>query len=422
MRLNIATFFLKLLAGKNLVVIPVLFIGFFISCKKEEIPSTPGAIAGPINICPGETGVTFSITPVAGSTFYLWTVPEDAKITSGQGTTSIVITFGKRSGSICVRSNNSKQYSDVSCVEISQGGVKDTWCREMDFKPGARTEAVGFSIGNKGYVGTGVDFISGQLRDFWEFDPVLNVWTQKAPFGGVVRFDAVGFSIGNKGYVGTGYIGTSFLKDFWEYDPLTNHWVQKADCGDAPRGFAFCFSIGNKGYIGSGSDGFLSTRTDFLEYDPELDRWTQKAAVVPRNVGTAFSIGNKGYLGAGSNLGTSHNDFWEFDPADSSDGFDIHNNPIGKWNQKASFPGPPRYAAAGFSLIGKGYIGTGYDGNIYYKDFYEYDPILNTWLPKTDFAGEMRSYAFGFAIGKNGYIGGGNNVDGALRNFWVYGQ
>ena len=41
------------------------------------------------------------------------------------------------------------------------------------------------------------------------------VWVQKADFGGVARFTAVGFSIGSKGYVGTG----SLQKDFWEYTP-----------------------------------------------------------------------------------------------------------------------------------------------------------------------------------------------------------
>lgn len=400
----------------------IFFIASFISCKKEKSPSTPGAIAGPKNLCPGEAGVTFSIDPVETSTYYLWTVPEDAQITSGQGTTSIVITFGKQSGSICVRSNNNKEVSDASCMQLTQGGVANTWCRQMDFKAGARTEGVGFSIGNKGYIGTGADLVAAQHRDFWEFDPALNEWTQKANFGGVERFDAVGFSIGNKGYIGTGYIGTAYLKDFWEYDPISNQWLQKADCGDIPRGFAFSFSIGNKGYIGSGSDDFFSTRTDFLEYDPDLNTWTPKATVVPRNVGVGFSIGNKGYLGLGTDGSTSYNDFWEYDPTDTSNGFDVNNNPKGKWNQKASFPGAPRYGSAGFSIDNKGYIGTGYDGNFNYKDFFEFDPISNTWVQKADFGGETRGYGIGFAIGKNGYIGIGNNADGALSNFWVYGQ
>ena len=41
-------------------------------------------------------------------------------------------------------------------------------------------------------------------KDFWEYDPATNTWTQKADFGGTTRSVAVGFSIGSKGYIGTG--------------------------------------------------------------------------------------------------------------------------------------------------------------------------------------------------------------------------
>jgi N-acetylneuraminic acid mutarotase len=400
----------------------IFFIAFFISCKKEKSPSTPGVITGRKNLCPGETGVIFSIDPVEFSTYYLWTVPDDAKIISGQGTTTVIINFGKKSGSICVRSNNENEVGGASCMELTQGGVSNSWCREMDLTAGVRTEAVGFSIGNKGYIGTGVDAAAVQHRDFWEYDSGLNEWTQKADFGGGPRFDATGFSIGNKGYIGTGYIGTAYLKDFWEYNPQTNQWLQKADCGTVPRGFAFGFSIGNKGYIGSGSDDFFSTRTDFLEYDPIVDQWTEKANVVPRNVAVGFSIGNKGYLGVGTDGSTNYNDFWEFDPLDTSNGLDLNNNPLGKWNQKASFPGAPRYGAVGFSISNKGYIGTGADGNFYYQDFYEFDPVSNSWVQKVDFAGESRGYGIGFSIGNNGYIGTGNKIDGPFSDFFVFGQ
>ena len=43
-------------------------------------------------------------------------------------------------------------------------------------------------------------------NDFWEYDPTTNTWTQKANFGGTPRDGAVGFSIGSKGYIGTGEI------------------------------------------------------------------------------------------------------------------------------------------------------------------------------------------------------------------------
>ena len=44
-----------------------------------------------------------------------------------------------------------------------------------------------------------------------------NPWTQKANFTGTARSAAASFSIGTKGYIGTGYdaSGTN-LQDFWE--------------------------------------------------------------------------------------------------------------------------------------------------------------------------------------------------------------
>lgn len=79
--------------------------------------------------------------------------------------------------------------------------------------------AVGFSIGSKGYIGTGVT--SSNIKDLWEYDPNTNVWSRKSDFGGEARDWAVGFSIGNKGYIGTGAKNDSsyFYNDFWEYTP-----------------------------------------------------------------------------------------------------------------------------------------------------------------------------------------------------------
>ena len=59
-----------------------------------------------------------------------------------------------------------------------------------------------------------------------------NTWTQKANFGGFGRWLAVGFSIGHKGFIGTGQdLNNNYRKDFWEYDTSTNTWSQKADFG-----------------------------------------------------------------------------------------------------------------------------------------------------------------------------------------------
>src|SRR6185369_8513884 len=52
-------------------------------------PATPGTISGAANFCSGRTGVAYSISSVPTATSYFWTVPSNATVASGQGTTTI---------------------------------------------------------------------------------------------------------------------------------------------------------------------------------------------------------------------------------------------------------------------------------------------------------------------------------------------
>src|SRR3954465_8837557 len=107
--------------------------------------------------------------------------------------------------------------------------AQGTWKQKADFAGTKRFAAVGFSIGSKGYVGTGGIDGNTNYKDFWEYDPVTNAWSQKADFGGTARLYANGFSIANRGYIGLGESGTAPNNDFWEYDPAGNKWTKKAD-------------------------------------------------------------------------------------------------------------------------------------------------------------------------------------------------
>jgi hypothetical protein len=147
----------------------------------------------------------------------------------------------------------------------------NVWTKKADFGGAARSRAVGFSIGTNGYIGTGLAGWDGDsdLKDFWEYDQATNLWTQKTDFGGTARNGAVGFSIGTKGYIGTG----NNSKDFWEYDQANNMWTRRVDFEGSARGSAVGFSIGNKGYIGTGFSSGTYTYFafyDFWEYDPTL--------------------------------------------------------------------------------------------------------------------------------------------------------
>ena len=285
----------------------------------------------------------------------------------------------------------------------------NTWTQKTDFGGTARHQPVSFSIGSKGYLGTG----SG-TKDFWEYDPVADTWTQKADFAGTARSAAVGFSIGNKGYIGTGRdytIGTLCTRDFWEYDPVANIWTQKADFGGTAREEAVGFSIGSKGYLGTGAVIVGSAYyRDFWEYDPVANAWTRKADFggTARCAAVGFSIGTKAYLGSGYNGSSYFLDFLEYDPAADT------------WTTKANFAGTGRSHAVGLSTGSKGYIGTGY-GNGFKTDFWEYDAVADAWAQKADFGGLGRSYATGFSIGDKGYIGAGYGYGAILfKDFWEY--
>ena len=299
-------------------------------------------------------------------------------------------------------------FFDAAIIYAQQQTTTGVWKRKADFGGVARNGAVGFSIGNKGYIGTGFYGNEGYLKDFWEYDPATDIWIRKADFPGNARQFGSGFSIGNKGYIGLGHDSTVYYADFWEYDPATDKWTRIADFAGGGRNAATGFSIEGKGYIVAGLS--FDNHKDCWEYDPVADKWTQKTDFggEPRSISIGFSIGNKGYVGTGlGDFGNKYlKDFWEYDPASDT------------WTQKANLP-LERSSGACFSIGDKGYIGTGYDFQDELKDFWEYDPVTNAWVQKTDME-VGRSSAVGFSIGGKGYIGTGYGITGFAKDFWEF--
>ncbi len=285
----------------------------------------------------------------------------------------------------------------------------DSWLEKGNFAGLKMFGSVGFSIGSKGYIGTGTS--NSKLTDFWEYDPTNDTWSQKANFGGTARVYASGFSIDTKGYIGCGNDGT-LTKDFWEYDPATNIWTRKADFGGDPRSAAVAFSIGSKGYIGTGLIDATTRVNDFWEYDPAMDTWTQKSNFggSTRAYAAGFSIGNKGYIGTGNHPGTLEKDFWEYNPENDS------------WVKKADFAGAGRFQAIGIGTGTKGYIGLGDVGSDYSIDFWEYSQSQDTWTKRTNFGGQSRSLSIGLSIDNKVYVGLGYNSLTAIKynDFWEY--
>lgn len=77
---------------------------------------TPGNIDGPLNICQGQAGLSYSVPAITNATSYSWSLPAGATISSGINTNSITVNYSSiaTSGNITVIGNNSCGNSSAS--------------------------------------------------------------------------------------------------------------------------------------------------------------------------------------------------------------------------------------------------------------------------------------------------------------------
>ncbi|MFI5171869.1 MAG: kelch repeat-containing protein [Chitinophagales bacterium] len=300
------------------------------------------------------------------------------------------------------------------CLIIKNSHAQ-AWEQKADFPGDGRSSVVSFSFPDYGFIGTGYDGEDFR-RSFYAYDPYNDLWTQTESLGGIAgegleRNVAAAFTIGNKGYIGTGQSGDPFLNDFWEYNYLTNIWALKASVGGVDRRCAVGFSVNGKGYIGLGQDE-SGYKNDLWEYDTLSNTWTQKADFTgtPRRLAIAFVIGAKAYVGTGDDGGFAK-DFYEYNPISNS------------WFLRNDFDGSPRYGAAGFALNGKGYLACGYDTTLAnVTDFWEYDPSADSWTQMPDFPGGARANLTAFVVDTLAFVGMGYDDTSFRYDIWLWGD
>lgn len=86
----------------------------------STLPAQPSAITGTASVCPGQTGLNYNITNVAGLT-YNWTVPTGWTITAGQNTNSITVTAGSNPGNIIVTPSNLCGSGTAQTLAVTMG-------------------------------------------------------------------------------------------------------------------------------------------------------------------------------------------------------------------------------------------------------------------------------------------------------------
>ncbi len=273
-------------------------------------------------------------------------------------------------------------YDGKDCLkEFYKYSIQSGWIKIADFPGIERKEAVAFTATVNGqemvYVGTGVDEDDNRLSDFYEFNPATDTWnTTPIEFMGTARQNAISFSIGGIGYVGTGYgyldgKDRNYLKDFYKFENGT--WSKIAFDGEKSASAA-TFVIKDKAYVVSG----LGSLKYVWEYDPTLisadfNGWTRKEYLdddnrwedVQRQQAVAFVINDRAYLATGKN-GNYTSEVWEYNPAKDD------------WTEKTSLEREvsAREDAVAFTLNNRGFFATGNVGGGYLGDMWEFNPKM----------------------------------------------
>lgn len=293
------------------------------------------------------------------------------------------------------------------CVLISSSAFSLTWQQKTNFTPGNRYGAFSFSIGQKGYVGSGVIQVGTSMNlvnDFWEYDPQLDTWTQKATLPSTGRVGAATFVALNAGFVTTGFNLVTHLSDNWKFDPALNTWQAMSNFPGGNRYTCASFDVSDYGFVGMGYS--TACYSDFYRYNPISDTWTPIAPIpgTARQSAKGFSILDYGYVVGGAEGGAVYNckQLWRYDP-------------IGDvWVQKTDYPGNGSHGLSAFVMSNEGYVGAGtllsIGSNTVYDDFHSYDPALDSWTSIPDFGGGIRQGTVSMSIGNRGYVGLGSTL------------
>ena len=293
---------------------------------------------------------------------------------------------------------------------ISHVFSQGTWTQKASLPAAGRGYGIGFTIGNYGYAGLGVDYSSSTFyNDFWQYNPSTNAWIRKANFPGNARVCPATFVVGNKAYVVTGFNNTNTsISECWQYDAGTDTWTQLNDFPGGARCCAVGFTIGT-GYIGLGGQSqFYILYRDLWKYDTLTDTWAREAdfPATGRWGASAFTVFGKGYVCSGSDTTANfiNNDLWAYDTVTNI------------WVQKSSCPDSV-YAANGFAIGNNIYVGTGFNGD-YYHTFWKYNSITDAWTSEPNYIGGGEAFCSAFAIGDSGYMGLGIDSQINPYNDW----
>ncbi len=365
--------------------------------KIKNLPAPLITSFDPVEVYPGEivtiTGLYFNADPALNIVKFNSTI---AQVVSSNYT-QIEVLSPDLQGVDCQISVTVGAQTVVASGQIKILTWPVYWTRMNDHPAGNIYKMGTFVVGDYGYTGLGAKVPSSYNNKFWRYDYSGDSWMEVALFPGSTRVYPFGFTIGGKGYIGSGSsLDNSSgvpLRDFYEYNPVTNSWTKLNDYpGNVQKGFVGWSEVLNdKAFV-------TFSNMDFYSYVPSANLWTK----LPNPPGQLYSnpasfvIGNIIYVIGGVDISNNYkSEVWAYNTSDKT------------WTRKKDFPGGTRRAAVGLSIEGICYSGLGYNSTTTFKDFWKYYPQSDSWGRMPDFAGAARAGAHCLVINKMAYIGTG---------------
>lgn len=271
---------------------------------------------------------------------------------------------------------------------LSTAVSAQTWQQLPDFPGTARDDAASFSIGNKIYVGTGMEVGWGLTNDWWCFDTQTDNWAVIAAMPTTPRQYSVAFTVCDTGYVFGGVDANGALSELWAYYSGSDQWVQKSSMPAEARYASAAVEAWNYGIVATGMLASDVPTNEAWKYFPATDSWEAMNAVPgpARHRAVAFRGGGGMVIAGGADsTGVALSDVWSY--------------PVwfetGDYYPQSNLPAP-RYEMKGGSQYGMVVVGGADSDSTFHDDAWRSDGT--NWLDLPSFPGGLRRGGVGAGI------------------------
>ena len=291
----------------------------------------------------------------------------------------------------------------AACTPLEEYPAQIIRCADM---PVARTSAMAFAVGNKGYVVCGRGEENAVCSDMYVYDARSDIWSDAIETPLQARVNGTACAVGDKAYIGLGFCGyaygdDAYLNDWWEYTPATDTWRQLADFPSENTVGAVAYTDGTHIYCVHGFGWGFSA--DMLCYDIASDIWTtidrSRHPEYASMAGAGATCNGRHFFGTGYNT-HSLSEWYEVD-------FQA------EWTKRKSVPSKRENAVCAASsryiylANGQHFGGTLTDGKRF-DDILRYDPQADMWT-LAGHTSEAAINRIGFTINGIAYIGLGED-------------